>query len=240
MQFQRVVAGAIASAVLSASVATASATTFSDGDFLAANVTSTYVVGSTTDATITLPCASCGVGSTAGFQTHSLNTNNAGVFVGETNWVYDPAILGPIASISGSIARALTVPSIPTNNAVFRLAVEQGGNIYFTAISNGIVLTDGAYHTLSGTGLTAASFGLFTAGGFATPGSQHPDFTQPFEFGYLTLLAGATDAVASFDNLSITVNQTPLPGALPLFATGLGALGLLGWRRKRKAAGFKS
>ena len=26
-----------------------------------------------------------------------------------------------------------------------------------------------------------------------------------------------------------------LPTALPLFATGLGALGLLGWRRKRKA-----
>lgn len=32
------------------------------------------------------------------------------------------------------------------------------------------------------------------------------------------------------------VNQTPLPAALPLFATGLGALGLLGWRRKKKAA----
>jgi len=28
---------------------------------------------------------------------------------------------------------------------------------------------------------------------------------------------------------------TPLPSALPLFATGIGALGLLGWRRKRKA-----
>jgi hypothetical protein len=27
---------------------------------------------------------------------------------------------------------------------------------------------------------------------------------------------------------------TPLPAALPLFATGLAALGLLGWRRKRK------
>ena len=27
----------------------------------------------------------------------------------------------------------------------------------------------------------------------------------------------------------------PLPGALPLFATGLGALGLLAWRRKKKA-----
>ena len=30
--------------------------------------------------------------------------------------------------------------------------------------------------------------------------------------------------------------STPLPAALPLFASGLGALGLLGWRRKRKAA----
>jgi len=30
--------------------------------------------------------------------------------------------------------------------------------------------------------------------------------------------------------------STPLPAALPLFATGLGALGLIGWRRKRKQA----
>ena len=34
----------------------------------------------------------------------------------------------------------------------------------------------------------------------------------------------------------IPAAETPLPGALPLFATGLGAMGLLGWRRKRKAA----
>jgi hypothetical protein len=30
------------------------------------------------------------------------------------------------------------------------------------------------------------------------------------------------------------VSATPLPAALPLFASGLGAMGLLGWRRKRK------
>jgi hypothetical protein len=35
---------------------------------------------------------------------------------------------------------------------------------------------------------------------------------------------------------STSVTATPLPAALPLFASGLGALGLLGWRRKRKAA----
>ncbi|MGH9562044.1 MAG: PEP-CTERM sorting domain-containing protein [Terracidiphilus sp.] len=34
----------------------------------------------------------------------------------------------------------------------------------------------------------------------------------------------------------MSVPSTPLPAALPLFASGLGALGLLGWRRKRKAA----
>jgi hypothetical protein len=32
-----------------------------------------------------------------------------------------------------------------------------------------------------------------------------------------------------------TTGATPLPATLPLFATGLGGLGLLGWRRKRKA-----
>jgi hypothetical protein len=35
--------------------------------------------------------------------------------------------------------------------------------------------------------------------------------------------------------LAVVGEATPLPDALPLFATGLGALGLLGWRRKRKA-----
>jgi hypothetical protein len=31
------------------------------------------------------------------------------------------------------------------------------------------------------------------------------------------------------------LTPVPLPGTLPLFATGLVGLGLLGWRRKRKA-----
>jgi hypothetical protein len=42
--------------------------------------------------------------------------------------------------------------------------------------------------------------------------------------------------VIDFGPAPVLVAATPLPAALPLFATGLGALGLLGWRRKRKAA----
>jgi hypothetical protein len=32
-----------------------------------------------------------------------------------------------------------------------------------------------------------------------------------------------------------TVDPTPLPATVPLFATGIGRLGLLGWRRRRNA-----
>jgi hypothetical protein len=39
----------------------------------------------------------------------------------------------------------------------------------------------------------------------------------------------------AFDYAAISPIIAPLPAALPLFATGLGALGLLGWRRKKKA-----
>jgi hypothetical protein len=47
--------------------------------------------------------------------------------------------------------------------------------------------------------------------------------------------AGLTDSFGTW-NTSSGMSATPLPAALPLFVTGLGALGLLGWRRKRKNA----
>jgi len=42
-------------------------------------------------------------------------------------------------------------------------------------------------------------------------------------------------AANSFSGTLTETSTTTLPIALPLFATGLGGLGLLGWRRKRKA-----
>src|ERR1017187_4591991 len=43
------------------------------------------------------------------------------------------------------------------------------------------------------------------------------------------------DASTYVGTLEVFATTTPLPAALPLFASGLGALGLLGWSRKRKA-----
>ena len=82
---------------------------------------------------------------------------------------------------------------------------------------------------------------------YANGGSAHPEL---FNLPSLTLSAGdiiALDIVmisggaqtnGGLVGLDMSVDltaATPLPAALPLFAGGLGALGLLGWRRKRKA-----
>jgi hypothetical protein len=58
------------------------------------------------------------------------------------------------------------------------------------------------------------------------------DYSSPQYTSFST-----SDAIiSSYAWTLVTPTAVPLPGALPLFATGLGALGLLGWRRKKKAA----
>jgi hypothetical protein len=81
---------------------------------------------------------------------------------------------------------------------------------------------------------------LLTLNGVDHAAGTFPGITETIYFtanGTSALLdfsqASLTTASPIFDNVS--VSTTPLPPALPLFATGLGALGLLGWRRKRKA-----
>ena len=48
--------------------------------------------------------------------------------------------------------------------------------------------------------------------------------------------SGLAFSALTIGGQSIDTSTTPLPAALPLFASALGALGLLGWRRKRKNA----
>jgi hypothetical protein len=62
---------------------------------------------------------------------------------------------------------------------------------------------------------------------------------------YTPLFATYEFETPGFGDVSVTYNYdalspsaTPLPAAFPLFATGLGLMGLLGWRRKRKGTAF--
>ena len=53
----------------------------------------------------------------------------------------------------------------------------------------------------------------------------------------LETIASATIPLSATAPVGSGSVNTPLPTALPLLATGLGGLGLLGWRRKWKAQG---
>jgi hypothetical protein len=53
----------------------------------------------------------------------------------------------------------------------------------------------------------------------------------------ITMLSIGPGPFFELDHMQIVTRaEVPLPAALPLFATGLGVVGLVGWRRKRKAA----
>jgi hypothetical protein len=64
----------------------------------------------------------------------------------------------------------------------------------------------------------------------------NPSSSSGLFFTYTTS-AHPLDEINTVGSFTLTeLRATPLPAALPLFTTGLGALGLLGWRRKKKAA----
>lgn len=94
---------------------------------------------------------------------------------------------------------------------------------------NGVVIdtiTDYDREPGTSAGNLVTLLGLFADGS----GNFNLQFTQ----GTNREASPILDDVTISDNIS---NQgvTPIPAALPLFATGLGGLGLLSWRRKRKA-----
>jgi hypothetical protein len=112
-------------------------------------------------------------------------------------------------------------------------------------------------YTIGGIDLTA----LLNTAMEATPGANSVEvyYTITLPSSTFSVLAGGSPAVSltlqgpglgvlgttpfnaaalDFSTITIdtgTVAATPLPAALPLFATGIGGLGFLGWRRKRKA-----
>jgi hypothetical protein len=89
----------------------------------------------------------------------------------------------------------------------------------------------GHFVTLDGeviTGVSLASNGLVGA----TPSVSFNGTDALFKQSTTTSFNAIGGKTAVFD---VTTATTPLPAALPLFATGIGGLGLLGWRRKRKA-----
>jgi hypothetical protein len=73
---------------------------------------------------------------------------------------------------------------------------------------------------------------LYTVGSNLTQAS--PDCTACQEFAQ-NANGVFVDTEGYFGTWSVSTTETPLPAALPLFASGGALLGFFGWRRKRKA-----
>jgi hypothetical protein len=171
------------------------------------------------------------------------------------------AITGGLFQLSGTSPNdSFVVPTIAANSTYILMpGISTDGGLH---PSNGLFFTTGAtMDTSDGAGgVNDSSVFSFTGlSGLLALTSNGPGSPGTFSPGNLALLMPWRDnpigtsisfvgdgpsgdggcfncyfgQVATLDVPSV-VSGTPLPAALPLFATGLGALGLLGWRRKRK------
>jgi hypothetical protein len=81
----------------------------------------------------------------------------------------------------------------------------------------------------------AAPFVITLGNGFSitvnSNSNSYAFFGVSSDTAFSSFTIGDWPQVGALDNLAYSA--TPLPAALPLFATGLGAMGLLGWWRKR-------
>ena len=160
---------------------------------------------------------------------------------GHTLWLsgYNGEIyhIDSTGTVLSSFFAGNTFPGIEVvGTSVYTTSGTSGDSIYQYDMSGNLLGTI----TVSGIGISVSGIG-----GLAYDPSDNTFWAGTFGAVYhvaldgtiLGSLAGVTGAF--HDGLAIgdltSVGATPLPGALPLFASGLGALGLLGWRRKKKA-----
>jgi hypothetical protein len=162
--------------------------------------------------------------------------------------VYAPGAAGTITGSSSSQFRSpfenFATPSTGVGNwaSLPYSSVEAGASATYTfTTTNTLSILWGSPDTYNSLEflLSGTPIETFTGGDLAiqTYGHDQVDFTDTvglFNEVILTSQANAFEFADLTSGPGVTVAPTPIPGALPLFATGLGALGMLGWRRKKK------
>jgi hypothetical protein len=160
------------------------------------------------------------------------NTNTPGLAGGGTlsfnltlGANYDPN-LGANAGANGSFNMQLDAGSnVFWSGAFLSAAPSTPGSTSFGDFTNNNILASGAITDIS----------LWTVG--INPGDV-PVLLTLFATQFSGYCPGAStcfppNATFSYDFTPTSTGVTPLPAALPLFATGMGLMGWAGWRRKR-------
>ena len=160
---------------------------------------------------------------------------------------HDNVGIGNNGLLFGAIIELASSSALPTGSAATKFDPESqvlahttfdpgtANNIDFTTPLSATLTPGVVYGLVFGTGLYGASgTGVMTQNNGALAGFGIDTFFQ-FNSGMAIWKAAAWDGTMRF-TVGGNVSAVPLPAALPLFAGGLGLLGLLGWRRKRMAA----
>jgi len=145
-----------------------------------------------------------------------------GVFVQNLTGDGDDTIYGSFTPTSQSTVDFSHPPNILISGGSFTETFAKG-TLFGTSNGNG---------TASGLGTATFTLDFVFTGG---TGQFAGDTGEATVTGTITRTSATTESITGTYTGTLTA-ATPLPAALPLFATGLGALGLLGWRRKRKNA----
>ena len=132
---------------------------------------------------------------------------------------------GPYGYTGGTAGGSLTASDYDNSYGVASYQVGNFKVTFSATISGGIYDTNPVFSIFSPT--------TNHTGGFV--GWEGLDPNGYAETSY-DAHSGTVDGTLALIEIGTAPGATPLPAALPLFASGLGALGLLGWRRKRKAA----
>jgi hypothetical protein len=180
------------------------------------------LTGPSTFGAVAAPGAQTVVEDIASFAGGVILDETANLPVNQTT-VYGTAwFTNPLPQFTNPMTNPLTITfSSPITN--FFLDVISSQFINYT-------LADNAGHSAT-FALTANTLTGATRIGFAATGTVVTLFADSPFWDFLI------DNVHFNEALPADLQAaTPLPAALPLFATGLGALGLLGWRTKRKTS----
>ena len=201
------------------------------------------------DANGSLPVVETAPELRANGQTQTGYFNSSGNFVGVGGTQDGVVILGTSASISAVIHE---VDEVLGGGGSGSMLTNQFQNFLNLNCSSGCVGGTDLYRysgpgTPSNTAYAAGAYLSFDGGTTPTAYFNTTGRGDAGDFQTSPCLIQSWQVCAPADNFvvgsveyqmleSLGYNPTPVPAALPLFATGLGGLGLLGWRRKRKAS----